>query len=442
MTAVAASAIPPSRGKASRRPGAAGWLALPMALWLLEWSSINSGPWNFGDFGHGLGGTVNAVRAAMPLVVFALAMLALQGRQPRKRGWAEIGMWGYGAAMLAGTGLDRWFDQAYWAFAFLSALAVTELALRSHDQIQAVERLNWLSWSVTTVALVAMLFLAREVLIAPGMENSAYGLINRFQKAHGYVIARETGLSRMAAVPAIISLTMFLSREGWQKVLSAVIFTSSVYVIWIMQSRGALFAFVGAFTFVLVFGHRRGRGTMMMLAFVGSVITFVAVASQGELQELWLHATRDQGVSSFQSMSGRPDLWGKLINRWLSLPLFGYGPQADRLFGVNASNALVYALISGGLIGTICFVAAMLSAWRALFGLLPQASSLPERDRLMFQICGALLVLSSLRSIPENNATVFSVDLLLQYPAMMYLMTLSNWRGSARRALRACRFSG
>ena len=296
------------------------------------------------------------------------------------------------------------------------------------------KRLNWLSWAVTVAVLVGMLILARDVLMAPGADDSAYGLINRFQAAHGYGIARETGLSRMAAIPAIISLALLLSGRGWRRWASVSVFLASVYVIWIMQSRGALFSFAGALFFVILFGQKRGRGAITFLSFVALVAIFLLTLSQSELLDLWMHATRGTGVEGFATASGRYDIYSELLDKWMESPLFGYGPQADRLYAENAQNAVLYALLCGGLIGATFFVAAMISAWRALIALTSRAARLPERERLMFQITGAILVYATLRSLPENNAALFSVDLLLQYPAMLYISGLARQTRTSRFA--------
>jgi O-antigen ligase len=410
------------------------WLTMPMGLWLLAWLSINTGPWNFSGFGHGQTATLNALRAVFPLIVFAVGIVALLGGRSRQRNWVEKGLWGYGGvALLACTGAEGWFNQAYWGLAFLGALAAAELALRGGGQMEAVERLNILSWAMTTAALVTMLFLARDVLMADDVSNSAYGVVSRFERAHGYGISRSTGLSRMAVVPAIISLALIFSASRWQKLVSVIVFLGSTYVIWIMQARGSLFAFAATFFFVLLFGHKRGQGMAIFLAFVFAATVFLVALPQDELHGLWMHATRNTGEEGFATASGRFEIWGALLNEWTKSPLFGYGPQGDRLFDWNAQNAFIYALLCGGLIGGGLFVTAMLSAWRALLVAAKHVARFSERERQMFQITGALLVFNTLRSIPENNAAVFSVDLLLQYPAMIYLIGLAARAERPRR---------
>jgi O-antigen ligase len=390
------------------------------------WLSINTGPWNFYDLGTDLFGSLNAVRAGLPLFVCAIAFLSLaSGGRRRVHSWAMAGFWFYGAIMLlACAGSDNWFSQAYWAFAFLATLAAMEKGLRCSDPLQFLTRVNWLSWGITAAALVVMLYLARDVLYDAGVADSAHGFIGRFQFTHGYIISRSTGLSRMAAVPAIISLVFLFSSNIWQRLLSAAVLLGSLYIIWIMQSRGALFSFLGAFLFVLYFGHRKDRGLAIFIATLLIGLAAVSYLSQAGLEDLWQHATRDEGVAGFSTMTGRDVIWQHMLEKWQQSPLFGYGPQADRMFSVNASNAVVYALLTAGAVGAIFFVVAMLASWRALLALIGRVKFLPEPQRRMLQITGGLLVFATLRSIPENNAAVFSVDLLLQYPAMIYLVVL------------------
>jgi len=404
--------------------------ALPLVafgMWVLAWLAISSGPWNFADFGNGMTGKLNALRAAFPLAILGLGLMLMARNQPRERSWAEKGMWCYGiVALLACTGAPDWFQQAYWGFAFLGVLVTMELVLRSPRPMLALTWLNVLSWIATTVALVGMLFLARDVLIDPEAEGSAYGMINRFQRAHGYLISRETGLSRMAVIPALVGLAFLLSGKAWQRVLGGAALVGSTSIIWIMQSRGALFAFLGGFLYVLLAGRGKGRGPQVLLAVLCAAVVFYFATPSDELRDIWEHATRDTGAEGLITQSGRTDIWSNLISRWTESPLFGFGPQADRLFHVNAQNAVIYALICGGVIGAAFFVAALVSATRALVRLTARGSSLPAPERKMLQITGGLLVFYLLRSIPENNAALFSVDLLLQYGAMIFLCELQR----------------
>ena len=410
------------------RAGFVSWFSLPMVLWSLLWLSINTGPWNIGEFGNGLRSNIDAVRAALPLLVCAIAFVSMgSGKRTTYRSWAEKGFWMYGLVMLlACTGAQDWFDQAYWGLAFLATLAVTETGLSGTKPFEFATRLNCLSWMITIAALVILLFLARDVLYDP-RTNSAYGLITRFEGTNGYTISRETGLSRMATVPAIISLVFLFSGRSWHRLVSLVVFAASSYVIWIMQSRGALFSFAGAFLFVLLLGDRKGQkiaAGLVTLLLLGAY--WNSPSAKGGPADLWMHVTRDTGIAGFSDMSGRYLIWQDALQQWSQRPWFGYGPQADRLFGFNAQNVIIYTLLCAGAVGAVFFVTAIASSWRALLSLISNLRRLPARERIMVEIAGGILVFSTFRSFPENQSGVFSVDLLLQYPAMIYLVTLAR----------------
>ncbi len=412
----------------------AGWFTLPLVLWALLWLAINTDPSQIIEPSADLNGIVSGLRAAFPLIALAVAVPSiLSGISRRRRSWAETGFWIYGTVMIvSSTDAVPWFYTAYWGFAFVAALAVVELGLQKGDPYEFIVRLNWLSWLVTTATLVTLLIIARDVLIDPSTQ-SGYGFINRFQEAHnGAVISRETGLSRMAAVPAVISLVFLFSGRSWQRLVSLAVFGGSAYIIWIMQSRGALLAFAGAFLFVLLLGDKKQQKIAAALVVLLFLAGAMDVLSDQGLGGLWGHVTRGTGAEGFLSMSGRDYIWQDMLEHWRSSPLFGYGAQADRLFGWNGQNALIYAMVCTGVVGTVPFVAAMVSSWRALILLITRLRSLSASERRMVEITGAILVFSTLRSYPENNAALFSVDLLLQYPAMIYLVVLSSKRTVSR----------
>ena len=395
-------------------------------MWALLCVAINTGPWDLAAFGEGIGETVNALRASLPLIVCGLALLLLTTKsQARPHSWVELGFWTYGVIMLlACTGSDVWFDQAYWGVAFLATLAVVELGLRNGRPLAFITRLNWLTWTFTVCTLVTMLLLARSVLYDPEA-HSAYAVASRFEETRGYLISRSSGFSRMAAIPAIIALVFLLSGRLWQRILSAAVLAGCIYIIWIMQSRGAFFAFAGTLLVIPLFGEKRVANMCVVLG-VLLLGYFWLVYSEGGLQDFWLHVTRGYGAAGFSDMSGRNVIWQDVVDRWWGSPVFGYGPQADRLFSVNAQNAVLYALLSAGLLGVVFFVIANLSSWRALLRTALRTRRLSAQERTMFQITSGILVFSTLRSSPENEAALYSVDLLLQYSAMLYLVLLAN----------------
>jgi O-antigen ligase len=259
----------------------------------------------------------------------------------------------------------------------------------------------------------------------------AYGFSVRFEETHGYTISRSTGLSRMAAVPALISLVFMLSGRPLQRVVSVAVFAASFSVMWIMQARGAFFAFIGAVLFILLLSGPQTRRLLLILVIFVCSFAAVGMVSEGSVHELWLHITRNEGAEGFSSMSGRNVIWQQVVDLWLQSPLFGYGPQADRLFETelpvgNAQNVILYSLLCSGIVGASFFAIALIDTLRSTVFVTLRMDVLAIETKRMAQISAAIIVFSLFRGIPENNEALFSVDLLIKYPAAIYIVLLSR----------------
>ena len=418
-------------------------ISLPFILWTTLWLAIGTGPWNF-SFNGGIMDRNNAVRASFPLLALGIAAVGLASSKRQHRATTVgIGFLLYGLVMFGSTlPVDPWFPSAYWAFAFLGALAVTQLALTGNDPVQSARQLNCVSWLFATLFLVMLIIFARDALFDESL-SSGYDLIGRGPTVNGATVLRSSGLSRLAAVPATIAL-VYIFRGRWlSRLIAAMVFAGGFCIIWFMQSRGALFAFLGAFFFAVFFGGRIARRVGLGLGIAILLFWLAGGLSGGVFEDLWQHATRGTGVEGFQTMSGRPEIWQEAFDAIQRAPFIGYGAQADRrLLAVgsdstnNAQSAVIYALLCTGIIGTTFFVLAMLAAWWNLLWLLTIQRALTKTDQLFVTIAGAMLVFNTLRSIPENNAALFSIDLLLQYPAMVYLALLAR---KAASDLRECK---
>ena len=115
---------------------------------------------------------------------------------------------------------------------------------QGRDPVGAQKVLNCVSWFMGTAVLFGMLLVAREALFAADVQ-SGYGVVTRVQDSKNITISRSSGMSRLAAIPAIISLIIVVSnsRLKW-RILAAITLLGCTYVIWFMQSRGALVGFV------------------------------------------------------------------------------------------------------------------------------------------------------------------------------------------------------
>jgi hypothetical protein len=92
----------------------------------------------------------------------------------------------------------------------------------------------------------------------------------------------------------------------------------------------------------------------------------------------------------------------------------------------NAQNAVLYALLCGGFLGGAGYIGGLLASWVLLARMLRRRHLLaPDERTILLQVAGVLAFLT-MRSYPENCAALFSVDLLLQLAAMVYLGELDR----------------
>ncbi len=420
-------------GSHDLRTGLSSLFTGSMVLWGLLWLAIDTGPWNLSRV-TGWVGILDALRATFPLCTLVIVLLwgALHLQKPRIPTLAEGGFWVYGFLMLLMTvRTTHWFTWGYWGFAFLAVLAVTQVALSGPDPLGAARRLNWGSWLLATLVLAVLLVYARNHLFV-GSSLSAYGIVNRAGPFLGAAISRSSGLSRLAAVPGILGLLYLIKGRGWIRIVAAVVSLLAIGIIWVMQSRGSLFSFLGAFSFLLLFGGRKARrwGIFLGIATLVSILFDLGLGGR-LLLGIWEHATRDTGLQGFQTMSGRPRIWRHAFRYIARSPWLGYGPQADRRLGIgDAQNLVVYGLLATGIVGTSALLVGFGAAGYAFFRILGKRQWLPPKDQILVIATGAILVFLALRSIPEDGASYFSIDLLLQMPAMAYLAIVSRKLGN------------
>ncbi|WP_293653089.1 hypothetical protein, partial [Thiolapillus sp.] len=403
---------------------------LPLFMWLALWAAINTGPWNLSGFGAGGLATLNAIRGIAPIAIMfvSFVLLSSQKRHPRGGMTAPEGLfWVYGVAMVvASLPVESWFNTAYWGFSFMAVLMVARFYVASGKPLLQIVRLNYLTWVVASIVLVLLLFFARDVLFEA---ETGYGLVRKASEVAGGAMSRATGMARFAAIPAVLAFVMFWRVNGWVSWITAAgVFAGSVSLVWFMQSRGALFSLAGTLVFVMLFMGKVPRviAIVLFVLGLGGGLDMVPEQTQTYVVE---HATRGTGVEGLKTMSGRDRIFR---NAWQAIqeqPILGYGPQADRrIIGENAQNGLLYAWLSGGLLGMLGYVGGMLAAWwyflKIIFGKFRMGSQ--ARDMLI--MTGGILAFFSLRSYPENTAALFSVDLLVQLPAMVYIAMLYRYQ--------------
>ena len=122
--------------------------------------------------------------------------------------------------------------------------------------------------------------------------------------------------------------------------------------------------------------------------------------------------------------SGRVEDWKSIINLTNTSLIFGFGSQADRfLINQSASNGLLYALSSSGILGLFFYVILSIYCfWIAVIKLyINFLKTFNYKDYY-----GSIVILIILaRSILESSYAVFSIDFIIFYTFINYLYRYS-----------------
>ena len=118
--------------------------------------------------------------------------------------------------------------------------------------------------------------------------------------------------------------------------------------------------------------------------------------------------------------SGRLQDWKSLLNKFQSKNvLFGYGSLGDRyLINQSASNGLIYAVVSSGIIGTIFFI---ISSSLIFFHIIKRLIFYTNECSFQAKILSIIILTILLRSILETSYAVFGLDFLILYTSLTIL---------------------
>jgi O-antigen ligase len=416
--------------------------------WLLLWVGINTGPGNLDlDLIEGSWtGFFNGVRAAFPILVLAawiIHILLRKVRVIRCFTWPE-GLWFYYGVvcLIASSYVEPWFDYAYWGFAYLSALAATEIYMQQSSTPERAARLNRLNWVFGAVVLGIVVWVARGALLEQtSMGISGYGILSRMATIGGMPMVRASGISRLAAVPAIVAFVLCGNTRGTLRFIWVAVFSSGAYLVWVMQSRGSLVSFAVALIFVMFLMEGRQRWFVILAGLILGTVYVGGFVPDRIVHHLWLYSMRGEQDQELASMSGRTRIFDAAWQLIKAAPFIGYGPQADRQLTIvgNAQNAGLYALLGGGFLGGVGFIGGLAFSWVLLMRAFRRRHLMTKSERTTLLQVAGVLAFMTMRSYPENCSALFSVDLLLQLPARVYLGELERAFKRQRAASQDCR---
>ena len=392
-----------------------------LILWTCLWCNLNTGFYNFG-IANSIYDWQLSIRAALPFLVLPAAGLLLLRRRklhlPRNAPSRLLLVYGV-IATFASIFSPRPLWSLYWSMAFVATILAAWAFVDRTDPIDAARELLLVTWVATFIVAAIIAYQSRNSMFGePGRGYEVMGTLNG--------LSRSSGVARWAAVPGLVCLvrayhTRRLSHITFFLGVAAV----SFFIVYRMQSRGAVFGSIAALLFVLLVSSRMRRYALPF-ATVAILVILVLDSPNTVSNNVVTYLQRGETREQFLSMTGRTRAYEHGFAAFQDAPLFGRGQWADRLtIGEHAHNSFLQALLNGGIFGGIPYFASWVTGWMLFYKLQKRSARLTPDDRVHLLECGAVMMFFTVRAIPETTTASFSVDLLVMVAVYVYLESLT-----------------
>jgi len=288
--------------------------------------------------------------------------------------------------------------------------------------------------------MLTLLVLHLIIIIIPKIPDLAY--LN-FSKAFSEIDKnifnlanpRTTGISRTLAIINLFLILLFFHKKKFNfiNLLIIPILIFSIILIFI-QSRGSLLCyFVSLIIFIFFLNNTNLKYKIKCLLVLIILPIFLYFSIASFVNE---HNNNNEKISSriFEThSSGRIDLWTYSIKKNDYSKIFGYGAQGDRFllnkfakskiygYGNNSSNIFIYTLLSGGVISVIIL---LLFYFKIFYFFLENRKKIFfKNNSLYFNFSVVCLVFILVRSNFENSFGLFSLDFLIMYLSLTYIVS-------------------
>ena len=408
---------------------------LALTLWACLWCNLNTGFWNL-QIPESANDWQLAIRAFLPIVVIPVSAFLLFRRRDVRlpRGAPSRLLLVYGLlTTLSSVFSPEPFWAIYWSMAFVATILAAWAFVNRSDRALSARQLLIITWAAAFIIAAIIGYQAR---------NSIFG---DMASRHSLTIelsgeSRSSGVARWAAVPGLVCLVRaFHSRRLMMIAFFLAGAALSFFIVYRMQSRGAVFGSVAALLFILAITTRMRRYALPSAAL--AVVMIVLVESPGVFSSsIVAYLQRGQSQEEFLSMTGRTRAYRHGVASFEEAPIFGRGQWADRLtIGEHVHNSFLQALMNAGIVGGIPYFASWGTGWIMFYRLQKKRAHLHPDDRVHLLECGAVMMFFTVRAIPETTTASFAVDLLVMVAVYVFLECLTV-QMSTQRSWKLVRF--
>ena len=336
------------------------------------------------------------------------------------------------------------FELHFFFLINLSLGSLTTLLLinLSNSKNLIHERLMIVSISILSVACIFMLIkLFQNYNLSDHIY--LYYSVNLDDTLFDKTFPRVTGVARSLSLLAVLLLLSIIFIKKNKSILSIefLIFFSLSFIIWGIQSRGAILCFSFSTIFLIFFikSNIQVKFFRILVFIILPIFVFEifknhlidknikinfdeTIIEEKEKLDIKLKRLASNRFNAQKGTSGRIKLWKISLEKYDKKKLFGYGPQADRLliskdlsvqYGNNVSNGFIYAFLCSGYLGLLSFVILNILLFYSIIVMVFKKRIFQHKKKILEKIATIYLVFFGLRDFFENSYAVFSIDFLI-----------------------------
>ncbi len=211
-----------------------------------------------------------------------------------------------------------------------------------------------------SVAILVGVFVG--LVINPSGAWSVEGDVARLTGTTGYSINPND----IGAIAAVIAVGCYVRAVERGSLMYAVATTSFTVVCYLSHSRGSYIALAVGFaaaTFMLGRPAHRRVITFLMSVCAALCVGAVVLVSHEVRDFLVFLMTRGHETENLESLGGRLQVWEFGLRIFSQHPYLGtgYGTYPEGLEGGHFHNVFIELLVTTGLVGTVCYVAFLVS---------------------------------------------------------------------------------
>tara|TARA_E500000178_G_C16885523_1_gene691041 strand:+ start:5 stop:1006 length:1002 start_codon:yes stop_codon:yes gene_type:complete len=301
--------------------------------------------------------------------------------------------------------------------------------------------------SIIIISLVFIFFVffgIKKVLMSSGPMHF-YGISGWVEYIDVKNPPRSSGLARYALIIFSFIMSYYLINNKIKNYFLLTLLSVSGIFALIFQSRTISFiyfvfmAFVAILYFKKFFKDKRLIIFSFIIPFIINICYNYYLLNASEkykknidkeykinlaIKNVLLRKSDLYSMTNDEFSSNRFENWEKAIQVIKKNYFLGYGAQADRLL-INQSihNSILYATLSGGIIGGISIILIYLYSILILIKFY-FSNAVKNKNDFIAHYSAFVLVIVSLRSILETSFAVFSIDYLIYISAFLYLVNL------------------